>query len=292
MELLEWSAQSDLSINDQWFALYNHRTEQLGKRIQLAAGSALTVPVHKGDLLSIHIYDSQEAEDPVEVIEQKFLAPFSGAAVEPASEAARLQWLLSQWQNALDDPVESSKALLDSSSLRDNELRSLLIAHPRSTSYPLSGSLRMAHAMNLMSAEKHSELYDLTPDTFLILTQAYEPMRAWGQPWMDWDDLDLLEYSVPSFTRNSQLSLKRSAFAGGYHALKLPWRSKQSFGLELPGYPDEPLETFSVNMINRFMSGLSRSASSEELEEQCLHHLIPSLKACSFLSVTVQDQND
>ena len=48
---------------------------------------------------------------------------------------------------------------------------------------------------------------------------------------MDWDDLDLLEMMTPAFTRNVQLSLQRPNFSGGYHALKMPWRLKQSSGL-------------------------------------------------------------
>ena len=108
----------------------------------------------------------------------------------------------------------------------------------------------------------------------------------WQTADSDWDDLDLLEMMTPAFTRNVQLSLQRPSFSGGYHALKMPWRLKQSFGLALPEDPEESLETLTLNLITRFLYGLSYNASAEELTELCLNQLAPSLKACSFLSVT------
>ena len=106
---------------------------------------------------------------------------------------------------------------------------------------------------------------------------------------MDWDDLDLLMSYEPSFTRNVQLSLGRSVFAGGYHALRFPWRSNQRSGLSLPASPDEPLSIVTTNLINRFLNGLSHNASVEALSDMCLNYVAPSAQACSFLSITPKD---
>ena len=296
LEAFKVSQVAASALEGQWVALYNHRTEKIGEKHLFSTETkdliALSVPVRKGDLLSLQVYTASDDSEPNLVTDQKLIAPFSAAGASPGSEYARLQWRLNQWSNALDDPIESSYAMINDIESRHNELRSLVIAHPRSIQYPLAGSLRMSQAIGLLSDENRSDLYGLDVDEFLLLTQAYEPMRALGEPWMDWDDLDLLEYPTPSFTRNTQLSLGRSAYAGGYHALKMPWRLAQNFGLTFPNNEDEPLETLTINLINRFLSGIPRNANIEELEEACLHYLAPSVKACLFLSVTSQDMID
>ena len=133
-----------------------------------------------------------------------------------------------------------------------------MIAHPRASSSPIRSSILFANELALLNDEQRLDLYDLTDFEFLLLSHAFEPNRAWGSPWMDWDDLDLLENSSPSFTRNVQLSIDRPSFLGGYHALRLPWRNGQSEGLGVAEQEDEPLETLTINMLGRFLSSLSR----------------------------------
>ena len=277
------------NLNGKWLALYNRTRSVLGKKKQINLDSQqpiLTVTSQAGDRLSLQVFSTFESSEPEVISDRDLLAPYAGMGTQPGSESARLHWRLNQWQNALDDPLELSNWIKGGYEDANQELRSLLIAHPRSVKVPLSASLKMSEHVDLGFGEKRNDLYGLNIKDFLVLSQAYEASRAWGLPWMDWDDLDLLEMMTPAFTRNVQLSLQRPNFLGGYHALKMPWRLKQSSGLALPQDPEEPLETLTLNLINRFIYGLSYNASAEELSERCLNHLVPSLKACTFLSVT------
>ena len=290
-ELLSVYQENQLNpenLNGKWLALYNQNLDLLGERKLVNAEQIpiLTVPSLAGDLLSVQVFSSLESSEPDAVSDRYLLAPYSGSGALPGSESARTRWRLNQWDNAIDDPLELSAWVSGGSESVDRELRSLLLAHPRSIDKPLSASLRMSEHLGLGFDQNRSDLYGLNAKDFLILSQAYEASRAWGLPWMDWDDLDVLEIMTPAFTRNVQLSLQRPSFSGGYHALKMPWRLKQSSGLALPEDPEESLETLSLNLITRFVYGLSYNASAEELTDLCLNQLAPSLKACSFLSVT------
>ncbi len=278
-------------LNGKWVALYNQDQKITGQKVKISIDSnpVLSVPSMKGDLIRLQVFGSPEAQAWDVESSVNFIAPYSGAAGLAGTETARSCWRLKQWEHALDDPLELSSWIKGSEGSSVQELRTLMIAHPRAMAKPLAASLRMSEFLDLDFERKRSELYGLSAKAFLVLSQAYEASRAWGLPWMDWDDLDLLDMMTPAFTRNVQLSLQRQSFSGGYHALKMPWRLSQSSGLALPEDPEEPLETMTVNLINRFLHGLSYQASPEELNDRCLNELSPSLKACAFLSVTADE---
>ncbi len=273
------------TLEGKWVALYNHKSEQLGiKRLFSGVETPpLTVMTKRGDPLSLQVFAREEDEEPELKSTTRVLAPQSGIGASPNSESARVLWRLRQWAHSTDEPL--SRPL----SLTNEQARALLIAHPRSVLTPISGSIEAASSLGISNERPRQDLYDLTPTDFLLLSQAYEPERAWGVPWVDWDDLDALTISEPSFTRNTQLSLYNLAFSGGYHALKFPWRLDYRSGLGLPEDPQESLETYRINSINSFLNGLARNASIEELNDMCLHYLVPSARACSFLSITPRD---
>ena len=284
----------DLSaLSGKWLALFNHRTQARGKKSKVELNTeqlfALSVASKRGDLLSLEVFESEEDEVPTMTSSQLLIAPYTGSGSAPFSEKASQQLYLTQWELALDDPLESVKQLKSSSSLREDEVRTLMIAHPRALAVPLRSSLVFARELGLFNESTRADLYDLTAYQFMLLSQAFDPRRAWGEPWMDWDDLDLLESRSPSFTRNVQISLDRSSFLGGYHALRMPWRDSNSTGLGLAEDQSEPLATFTLNLLGRFLSSQSRGASVEELDDVCLKYLVPSVRSCNFISVTDQD---
>ena len=162
----------------------------------------------------------------------------------------------------------------------------------------LSTSIRIAQTLDL-DGERSDDpaLYGLDPYTFLAQTQAHEPVRAWGTPWVDWDDLDGLALSQPPFTRNHQLLLSRPTILGGYHALRIPWRASHQSGLSLPqqfdredGSPEAKLSNRTLNMVTTFLVGLHRSASAEEVDQSCLEWLSPAVTACPYLGFTEYDE--
>lgn len=270
-------------LEGRWVALYNHRSGQLGERVQFYADRriALKCPSERGDPLSLFVFRQESDIAPSLISEESIISPSSSLGALPATEGVRRLWRLLQWRDALDDPIASS--------LSDLNARALLLAHPRSEKTQLSASLSIASSLDLFNEESRQDLYELNEERFLILSQAYEPQRAWGVSWIDWDDLDLLEIPEPSFTRNVQLGIGRSAFAGGYHALRIPWRSHRGSGLSLADDPSEPLGTLTINLVNRFLNGLSHNASLDALNDICLNYLAPSTQACSFLSITGKD---
>lgn len=276
-----------------WFALYNTRSREMGERIPFDDLSKvpLSVSTREGDRLELLVLGSEVAEEPIFSSLDALIAPMTGVSVPPASEAARVAWRLSYWADVLDDPLENYASLASQPHLNGDEVRTLIIAHPRSRDVSIAGSLRFAEMMGI-GAEVSSDpsLYHLTPYEFLQHTQAYDPRRSWGGHWFDWDDLDELTQSLPSFTRNTQLRLSRPTWLGGYHALRLPWRSDDRSGLSLPrqsryGQLDQTtdLSTRTMNFITSFLAGLDHSASATDLDASCLSWLQPDIAACAFL---------
>ena len=292
---------SERTLSGRWIALYNERTGQTGplRRFAGLETPPLTVPSQAGDQLSLHVFSQADAARPALVSAQRVITSTSGWATTPSGEVARVAWRTAQWETALDDPLEVAHLLIKNregsrGEVRD-EVRSLVIAHPRSYSSLLSGSLSFAKSLRI-GVEQPSQvaLYDLTPHGFLLMTQAYEPQRAWGEPWLDWDDLDQLAESHPPFTRNVQLLLSRPTALGGYHAMRLPWREDDRVGLSLPavsGQQEEhqSLSNVTINLIGTFMSALHRTGSAEELDVSCLQWLTPHIQACSHFTVTDRD---
>ena len=298
---------SERTLDGRWVALYNERTGQVGPLRQFEGFDTLplTVPSRMGDELSLHIFSQPDAARPALISSTQIIAPSLGWGVRPSSEGARVAWRTAQWETALDDPLEITHLLTQprvtlQGEMRD-EVRSLVIAHPRSYHSQLSGSLRFAEELRIgVDQPPQVALYDLTPYDFLFMSQAYEPLRAWGEPWLDWDDLDQLAESQPPFTRNTQLLLSRPTTLGGYHALRLPWRENNATGLSLPATPLSqstssqlwdltPLPNLTINLIGTFMNSLHRASSSEELDVPCLQWLTPSVQACSHFTITDRD---
>ena len=288
------------AIDRQWVALHNERSGESSPRKQVIDGEVppLTVASLEGDPLSLHIFSNSYVERPQVISDEWIIAPHTGWGADLTTERARLAWRIAQWEGALHDPLEAHALLRHAQRQPLDETRTLTIAHPRAANALLSGSLRFTEELGVdESPSARAMLYDQPPHRFFLLSQAYEPRRSWGDPWLDWDDLDALASAEPPFTRNTQILLSRPTERGGYHALRLPWRADDHTGLRLPerrevASGEGDLSQVTLNMIGAFLIGLDRTASAEELSAPCLHWAPPHIRACPMFTLTARESQE